>query len=167
MTDSKKKVSKKTRRAKGKQALDTAKAEADKEVRAARTAADEDEEAMERLISQQKVGKVIAGPDPRSVNGEQYLHPEDMYRLMFLQTDFRLAGSEVHRAKAELEKAELEYLKKQLEIGKRHTAARVAEQTAKGKLTVFHAALEAGYGIKIKDISFDDESGLIHQRPRG
>jgi ribosomal 50S subunit-recycling heat shock protein len=106
----------------------------------------------------------VIGVDERTTKSQTYLHPQDMLRLLLYQTQVREAVTRIQNHKAELENAELSYLKRQLEIGKRHSAASIEHASALKKLRHFHSSIETAYEIKLSNISFDDETGLIFQR---
>lgn len=104
----------------------------------------------------------VIGFDERTSDTESYLHPEDMLRLLLYQARVQQTILRQQSAKIELDNAELAYLKRQLEIGKRHSAAAHEHAATLGKLHRLHASIEGAYGIKLKTITFDDETGLIH-----
>ena len=113
----------------------------------------------------------VKGPDvERSMDadgGGVYMSKEDLYHLLHLQSEYQRTEQEIALTSKDLQNAELAYLKKQLEVGKRRGAAQVAHAEARGKLQRLHQALERCYGINMSRITFDDETGLIGSRTDG
>jgi hypothetical protein len=155
----------KKKRATAKKAAAKAKAEADRAAKreAFRQGKDEEEggEGLPR----------VKGPDvDRSMDdedGNMYMSMEDLYRLLHLQSEFHRTQGVIKLCQKDLQNAELEYLRKQLEVSKRVGAAQVAHAKAGGDLRRLHEAIELAYGVKMSQITFDDETGMIRSRNDG
>jgi hypothetical protein len=117
----------------------------------------------EEAIAAANLPKMV-GPDKRSSEAEQYLHPEDMLRLLLAQSEYLRAKNATESAKDKLKTAELEYLKKRAEIGAEHNTANVSLAAARGKLERTRIAVQTTYKIQLNKITFDDETGLIRKQ---
>ena len=113
----------------------------------------------------------VKGPDlERSMDEEDgalYMSMEDLYHLLHLQSEFLSSEKSIEICRKDMANAELAYLRKQLEVGKRTTTAQVENVKARAKLQRLHQALERSYKIKMSRITFDDETGLIRSRDDG
>lgn len=98
---------------------------------------------------------------PVMMDNELYLSSRDRLELMLLQERLQHSETKCRKSRSDLDRHEAQYLYQRARLAEMASGSEIERAKAEAILIKYHKDIERAYGVKITEITFDTETGLI------